>query len=110
MLYNLKQVPPFTRRVLSTAIAAALAALVGWAIVLDEETEFASTVDHVFSRLFAINLGPVLLIAGLAALAMSSRPHNRKMVPVALAFVTFGAFFTWLFFFETNELPSIWPG
>lgn len=107
--YTLKQVPPFTRWVLTIAIAVGLTALVGWSIVLDEETEFGPRIDHLFSVLFAINLGPVLLLAGLAALLMSSRPHSRKMVPVALAFVAFGAFFTWLFFFETYELPDIWP-
>jgi len=108
--YALKQVSPFARRVLTTAIAVALIALLGWSVVLDEETEFGPAVDHAFSLLFAVNLGPVVLLAGIAGLLLSSRPHSRKLVPVALAFITVGAFITWLFFIETNELPDIWPG
>lgn len=110
MIHALKPVPAHTQRILTTAICAGLMVLLGSAVVLDEETEFGPTVDHLFSLLFALNLGPVLMLAGLVGLVRAWQPHDKKLVPLALAFMVFGAFITWLFFIETNELPDIWPG
>jgi hypothetical protein len=92
------------RRILTLAIWAGLVALLLSLIVLDEKTETASAVDLAFARLFGLGFGPVLLFSGLTGLAMAGRPHHRKLVPLALAFIAVGGFVTWLFFFETTEL------
>jgi hypothetical protein len=100
-------VPKKVRRILTLAIWAGLVALLMSLIVLDAKTEAASAVDLAFARLFGLCFGPVLLVAGLAGLALSGRPHHRRLVPLALAFVAVGGFVTWLFFFETSELSGL---
>jgi len=99
-------VPKKTRRILTLAISAGLVALLLALIVLDEKTEAASAVDLAFARLFGLCFGPVLLLSGLAGLALAGRPHHRKLVPLACAFIAIGGFVTWLFFFETSELGA----
>jgi hypothetical protein len=95
------------RRILTLAIWAGLVALLLSLIVLDEKTEAASAVDLAFARLIGLGFGPVLLLSGLASLAMAGRPHHRKLVPLALAFIAVGGFVTWLFFFETTQLGRL---
>ncbi|MGE0153250.1 MAG: hypothetical protein AB7R90_11590 [Reyranellaceae bacterium] len=101
--------PRSTRWILTAAIVAAVMALLASAVILDEETEFGSPTYALFSALIGVNLGPLLLAAGGLALFHGTRPHNRKLVPLALAAIALGAFMTWLFFFEleTIELPNI---
>jgi hypothetical protein len=100
-------VPKKVRRILTLAIWAGLVALLVSLIVLDAKTEAASAVDLAFARLFGLCFGPVLLLSGIAGLAMAGRPHHRKLVPLALAFIAVGGFVTWLFFFETSELAGL---
>ena len=107
MAHVLHKVPSKTRRILTLAISASLVALLLCLIVLDEKTEAASAVDLAFARLFGLCFGPVLLFSGLAGLALAGRPHHRKLVPLALAFIAVGGFVTWLFFFETSELAAL---
>lgn len=107
MAHALQPVPKKTRLILTLAIWAALVALLLVAVILDEKTEAASAVDLAFTRLFALCLGPVILVSGLAGLALAGRAHHRKLVPLALGFIAFGGFITWLFFFETSELPLL---
>lgn len=94
------------RRILTLAIWAGLVALLASLVVLDAKTEAASAVDLAFARLFGLCFGPVLLLSGLTGLALAGRPHHRKLVPLALAFIAVGGFVTWLFFFETSELAG----
>lgn len=107
MAHALHPIPKKTRLILTLAIWAALVALLLVAVVLDEKTEAAGAVDLAFARLFALCLGPVMLLSGLAWLALMGRPHHRRLVPLALGFIAFGGFITWLFFFETSQLPLL---
>jgi hypothetical protein len=100
-------IPTKVRRILTLAIWAGLVALLISLIVLDAKTETASAVDLAFARLFGLCFGPVFLVSGLAGLALAGRPHHRKLVPLALAFIAVGGFVTWLFFFETGELAGL---
>jgi len=109
MIGSTKPVSSSTKSILLIAIFAALLALGASAIVFDEETEFGTPTEQLFSLLLGFNLGPVLMIAGVAALVMGQRPHSRNLVPVAIAVLVFGAFMSWLFFVETTELPDFWP-
>ena len=109
MVYGLKQIPAATKRILASAICLSLAALLASAVILDEETEFGPPLERTFSQLFAFGLGPILMAAGLGGLLLSRRPHNRYLVPLSIAFMVFGGAMTWLFFFETTELPDFWP-
>ena len=107
MAHALHPVPKKIRRILSLAIWAGLVALLLSLIALDEKTEAATAVDLAFARLFGLSFGPVLLFSGLAGLALAGRPHHRKLVPLALAFIAVGGFVTWLFFFETTQLDPL---
>ena len=92
--------PHKTRLILTLAIWAGLVALLLVAVILDEKTEAAPPVDLAFARLFALCLGPVLLLSGLAGLTLSGRPHHRKLVPLALAFGP-----VW----PSSTSPATWP-
>lgn len=107
MAHALHPIPKKTRLILTLAIGAALLALLLVAWVLDERTEAAEPVDLAFTRLIALCLGPVMLFSGFAWLALMGRPHHGKLVPLALGFIAFGGLITWLFFFETAELPAL---
>lgn len=104
-----KPVPRSTRWILVLATTTALLALLAAAIVFDEQAEAGDAASSGFALLIGLIMGPGVLGAGAAALALSGRPHRRQLLPLALAAIGYGVFATWLFFMETAELPRLTP-